>query len=263
MPEVPKPAALSPMANRVTQLVNELAGGNQRRFAAMVGISHAAISKIATGKTEPGGKILHLIACLPNINSEWLQRGTGSPFSEPKGNAPSVPITRALVPGNIAIDKRFLSGRALYLAASLCNETTYAVDAQFVLPARTFEEEKMRPNDLVVVDGNESLWRASPAKLNGRLVVLAKGDVAELHHISGVSDLSQGDLKIYTAIPAFRGSPDKKEGTPHRHIDERYPGDPPDDEVPDHCEAAPAPLVSAISLIEVVGIATQLIRIYN
>jgi transcriptional regulator with XRE-family HTH domain len=65
---------------RVTWLLQELYGNNQREMAESVGISQAAISKIVSGKQGVGMRTLAAIASDPRINANWLFSGEGEPL---------------------------------------------------------------------------------------------------------------------------------------------------------------------------------------
>lgn len=67
------------MADRVRQLLTSRWQGRQADMAREVGCSQAVLSRVATGKAEPGKRLLALIAAHPEVDSEWLYSGRGKP----------------------------------------------------------------------------------------------------------------------------------------------------------------------------------------
>jgi phage repressor protein C with HTH and peptisase S24 domain len=68
-----------PIHQRISQLINELAGGVQRRFAEHVGIASGVIGDIVgQRKSKPGFDItVKILQAYPQLRAEWLMLGKG------------------------------------------------------------------------------------------------------------------------------------------------------------------------------------------
>lgn len=66
-------------AERITFLIDNLAGGNGEAFAKKIGKSKAAVSRMKRGLTGIRLTIDAIIEAYPAVNREWLETGEGDP----------------------------------------------------------------------------------------------------------------------------------------------------------------------------------------
>lgn len=77
------------LRERFLWLIDALFGGNQHRAAEFLGCSQAAISKVAVGKQDPGGKLLTKICQHDKVNPMWVMTGEGSALrTDPAAHSP-------------------------------------------------------------------------------------------------------------------------------------------------------------------------------
>src|SRR5436190_21351486 len=74
------PPDLSTPAGRIAWLLTHLFGGNMRRMAEAVGVTHSVLSKVVGGQQGPGRRLLESIASHPKVNPDWLFSGEGEPL---------------------------------------------------------------------------------------------------------------------------------------------------------------------------------------
>lgn len=74
-----EPPRLSPLAARVKAILDVVFGGHQSRMAAVVGCSQPMISRVVSGKQEPGPQLIASLAQLNGVKPNWIYSGKGSP----------------------------------------------------------------------------------------------------------------------------------------------------------------------------------------
>jgi transcriptional regulator with XRE-family HTH domain len=186
-----KKKGLSPIADRIRLLIEELCHGSQRSLASLAGCSQAALSKILLGKQEPGKRVLEMIAGIPRVNPAWLFDGVGSPLVDPPPVVPrfeaSVPIVTGLVPGPLRDFKSYRSSRAIYVSETVASESVYGVLASECVPAVRCPAEAMLDGDFLIIDSDKSRWQSNLGILDDRLVAIKTcvegSETVELHRI--------------------------------------------------------------------------------
>lgn len=253
------PPNLSPLAERFLLLMELLAGGSQRSFASMVGCSQAAISKIARGQHQPGKQLMQRVLALPNVNGDWLTTGSGEPLlAPPPDHRQQVPVAVTLLPGPLADHRDLLTGRTV--RSGLCRNGVYAVEAKECAPAAHDPDERIRHDDLLLVDAEPARWQLTPGVLHNRLCAIKSrpesGSTVELRRIwrqgvalaaytdQGLSDNREAEAKVHEILRKYH-----KE---LRSIDLE----------PGSVTSARDDQLVRVSEDDVVGVAIQLIRDY-
>lgn len=161
---------LSPAAKKVAELIDELAGGNQRKFAQLAGCSQPLLSRICSGKQEPGRKLLDRIS--------HLQKHGGIPQFESRKTRPQVttiPIANSLLDGPPSERGDQLTDETLNVSAVLSRQSLYAVRASACEPSYSDPTERMRADDLVVIDSAVERIRKNAQILHKKLCVVISG----------------------------------------------------------------------------------------
>lgn len=78
------------LANRITERLADLKM-SQRELADRIGISQAAIHKLASGKTESSRKLVEIADAL-NCSPEWLQKGINAPDNDNPVEFSQIPV---------------------------------------------------------------------------------------------------------------------------------------------------------------------------
>lgn len=169
-----KPPALSDTAQRVLHLAELLSGGSHRGFARLVGCSQAVVSKIAAGQQEPGPNVLARIEHLPQVNSDWLRTGKGTPMIPVSAESnPSVPLAESLLPGLLGEHPELLTSRRVDVSVASYRDTIYAVEGAQCQSAAAGADEQFLPDDIIFVDTDPRRWLGNVQSLNGRRCVLS------------------------------------------------------------------------------------------
>lgn len=162
---------ISPTAKQIAELVESLAGGNQSKFARMVGCAQPVISRILSGKQEPGRDLLERISKLEGVDRDLLiaSRKVGKLT---QSNRYLVPIASCLLDGHPLLNQDLLTSQSVEVSPVVFRETMYAVHAEQCRPASDSKTEFMRPDDLIFIDSSIEPIRKNIWILDGKLAVI-------------------------------------------------------------------------------------------
>ena len=163
---------LSPSAKMVSELVRTLGGGSQRKFARLVGCAQPVISRIVRGEQQPGRDLLERIAKVKGVDRDALM-ATLVPSIEMGETANAlVPVFDGLLNGSPAAQQGRLTGETVAVAPLGFRPTLYAVRARACASVLNNEQERMLPNDLVIIESHMTYFRKDVQSLNRRLCVI-------------------------------------------------------------------------------------------
>ena len=152
---------------------NGMMSGNQRDFARKVGCSQPLLSRIVTGKQEPGKELLQRIARYCGMDPAELLATLEIPLTF--GNAATtIPVAQGLLDGSPATLRHELTTDTLTVAPTVYRDSLYAVVAKRCEPAFSDPSELMRGDDLLVIDSSMERVEKNLLTLNGRLCVVAR-----------------------------------------------------------------------------------------
>ena len=171
-----KRTKLSAASQQIVDLVDSLAAGNQRKFAAMVGCSQPAISRVINGLQKPGRGLVERIAKLEGVDGKALLQSYKDQSSDESTEEALIPIARCLLQSSPDGQADRLTANTVAVSASLFRPTLYAVQARACEPAFSDPSEKFRPDDLIVIDSAIDRFRGNLMELNGRLCAVIVRD---------------------------------------------------------------------------------------
>jgi len=173
----PKKTILSASAQSVAELVERISSGNQREFARAVGCAQPVISRIVNGKQEPGRELLEKIAGLEGVDRAALLATLKSETPNSHVSETMVPIAHCLLDGHPATRWDQLTTSTVAVSPSVFRPSLYAVAARSCQPACSDPSERMRPDDLIIIESSLDRLKKNLQILNGKLcVVVIRGD---------------------------------------------------------------------------------------
>jgi len=249
-------STLSTSAQMVTELVERISSGNQRAFARAVGCSQPVLSRILNGRQQPGRELLERIAALPGVDRDELLATLKVDTTLDRAAETMVPVANSLLDGNPASRPDQLTARTIILSPDVYRPSLYAVSAKACEPAYSDALERMRADDLIIIESKVEGMRRNLQILNGKLCVIvvrgSKGNTITLRRVWVKFDAKQADWAVRTCPDAkvenFRS--DKYGNRLLRSI------------VIDLPEALPEPeyVDQVVDVNDIVGIAVQLVR---
>jgi len=251
-----KRTMLSSSAQMITELVERISSGNQRAFARAVGCSQPVLSRILNGKQEPGRELLERIAVLDGVDRAALLATLNADTAVNWAAETMVPIANSLLDGNPAGRRDQLTTRTIALSPDIYHPSVYAVPARMCEPAFSDARERMRADDLIVIDSKVEGMRRNLQILNGKLCVIVirgpENNTITLRRVWVKFDAKQAGWAICTCPDAkvedFRS--EKYGDRLLRSIVIDLPETPPEPQYVDH----------VVDVNDIVGIAVQLVR---
>jgi hypothetical protein len=167
---------LSPLAQRIKHLCDELWQGNISRMGRKLGISHPVLSRVLAGTQPPPGKLLEALAKREGMNLRWLFAGEGDFRGEQDigvGGGHFCPIASSLLPGKPADHPERLTFTTLPVASAFFSETAYWYRIGAEDPIVKARSVRVAANDYLLIETGEQ-WTRRPEAFCGRLVVIRK-----------------------------------------------------------------------------------------
>lgn len=244
---------LTPAAQKIVELIETIGGGSQRKFAAMTGCSQSVLSRVANGQQEPGRELIERIAKLAGVDGKSLLDSRDQATHHDLTDDFLVPIVTSLL--RSAPEPNQLSASTLAVSRAIYRPTLYAVPARACEPACSDPAERLRPDDLIVVESSTTRFRQNLMMLNGKLcAVIVNEEETEtitLRRVWVEFDLHREKRAILTCPDAkVKKLFDKKYRKYPRFIQLDLPENPPESDYVD----------TEISVTAIVGIAVQVIR---
>lgn len=146
----------STAGDRVRRLLEEHWNANQSEMARETKCAQSTLSLVASGKKEPGKRLLTLIAAHAEVNTEWLFHGKGKPLTagKPSSHAAACSLPIAASPLNGAPDENLqaLSDERQDVIPQLVNSGSYILLVQGDDPITHDIEMGIHPGDRLLVD---------------------------------------------------------------------------------------------------------------
>lgn len=172
---------------RLLQFIEAVCCGSQRQASIKLGVDASTISRVANGEVPASRKLLHAIASIPNINSDWLVSGVGNPIR----NIPKilidigsiVPVARKLLPGPLLEHEDLLSNEFIAVPRASYGAGVYAVPVSALIvgmtataAAQVLRAHLFKLEDTLLIDTAAATLSAKRQHTLG--VVLLSGDPA-------------------------------------------------------------------------------------
>lgn len=172
-----RPGGESTPAERVAWLLEAVWNGNRSEMARAVGVTHTVLSKIATGKQNPGRRLLEAIATHPKVNPEWLLSGQGDPLLADRPDEPAqgwpVKIATQLLPGPVDQYRHLLSNDALPVAGAFYRPSRYWYRVHMHDPITNAIHCKVAARDLLLMETDPKFWQDHPERLDRHFCAVA------------------------------------------------------------------------------------------
>lgn len=145
---------------RVCRLLKEHWNGNQSEMARDTKCAQSTLSLVASGKKEPGKRLLTLIAAHPGLNADWVFHGKGKPFSTTSSlaKAKSLPIAERVLQGSPEEFPNSVLDERQDVVPHLANPGAYFLRVQGDEPIVYDVEMGVRAGDLLLIDTASSAF---------------------------------------------------------------------------------------------------------
>lgn len=239
-----------PIAQQIADLVESVGGGSQRAFARLVGCSQPVISRVINGQQRPGRDLVERIAQLDGVDREALLASLDEPLPHDRSDDSVVPIADSLL--RSVPTQELFSASTVAVSKKVFRPTLYAVRARACEPAYSDPAERLRADDLIILDSSTDHLSENLQRLNGKLCVVDGGDTLTLRRVWTKYDHGRGKWALHTCADArvddYRNK--KYGGKLLRTIQLDLPEDAPDEKF----------INDELNVDAVVGIAIQLMR---
>lgn len=196
-----KSRMLSPVAQKISDLIESVGGGSQRTFAGLVGCSQPVISRIVNGQQKPGRDLIERIDQLDGVDREAIMASLDEPIRFDITDDFLIPIVSSLLRSPPEPDQ--ITASSLAVSHAIYRPTLYAVQASACEPAFDDPSEKLRPNDLIVIDSSTDRFQQNQQMLNGKLcAVIDKGENITLRRVWIKFDDRQKKRVLFTCPDA-------------------------------------------------------------
>jgi len=152
------PPGWETIASRVNWLLEEKFGGNRSKMGKAIGMTHAAVSRAASGLTAPGARMTSLIVEKLSVNAAWLLHGQGEPFGSERNRKSlgrGTPVSNALLSGVPQTQQSQLSAATLDVLSMLSpTQYWFRVSSQSPLLSRTGRGFQLGDSLLMEADRN-------------------------------------------------------------------------------------------------------------
>ncbi len=179
-----QPSTLTPVAVRVTWLLDHVWDGNRSAMSRDVGCSPSVITKIAAGSQSAGRRLLTAIASHPKVNPTWLLSGSGEPLLADSPEAPDTgwPLSVARQPllGAPTHGAGLVSGETFPTAGAFYRESRYWLEVQAAEPILRLRRLNLLAKDLLLMETDASYWSQMHLVHDRICVVQLQEGVAEL-----------------------------------------------------------------------------------
>ena len=241
---------LTPFAQQIVELIESVGGGSQRKFADVAGCSQSVISRIANDQQKPSPDLIERISRLDGVDGKALLASLDEPLPYDITDDYLIPIATRLL--RSAPEPHQRSASTLAVSRTVFRPTIYAVPARACEPAFTDPSERLRADDLIVMESSTEGLPQDVQMLHGKLCAVASADAITLRRVWVRYDPSLDRRAIFTCPDAkvddYREQ--KYGGKFLRSIQLELPEDSPQEEFVDE----------AIDVSAIVGMAVQLIR---
>jgi hypothetical protein len=161
---------------RVIWVLEHVYHGNQRMMSKDLGISQAAVSRLARGEQKAGRNVIAAVTANPLINEDWLLSGRGTPLTSQDRNALSggrmLPVATEVLPGLPSQAPHLLSGLYYPVADAYAGEERYWLQIQGDAPITRVDEWKIKVRDFLLLEADRRVWCDDVRFLNRKLCAI-------------------------------------------------------------------------------------------
>jgi hypothetical protein len=153
------------LRRRIQYLLELRWNGNMRQMARALGLSHALISLVVSGKQNPGRRLIAALTEYPGIDRTWVLTGNGHPVPFPEQG--SLPLSTGVLPGSPNEFPHLLTGERHPAADCLCRASRYwlpILTGSHLIGAKEF---RLAVGDLMMVE-TAPQWYARPDQVIDR-----------------------------------------------------------------------------------------------
>lgn len=150
------------MAGRVNWLLDDYFSGNRSHMGKALGMTHAAVSRAASGRTMPSTKMTTAIVQKLGVSSEWLLSGRGEPYKSGRNRdvqKGGIPIAKELLAGLPKDLSSKLSAANLGLV-QLLSPTQYWATLEGDSPLLNNPRRRFQPRDLLLIEADATRFPA-------------------------------------------------------------------------------------------------------
>lgn len=194
---------------RITWLLETKFGGNKSAMGRAIGMTHAAVSRAASGVAAPGTRMMSLIVEKLGVNAAWLLHGQGEPFAQADKNPTrrrGTPISDVLLGGVPRSSQSQLSAATLDMLGML-SRTQYWLRLRNWNPLLGQATRGFRENDMILIETSRKLF-PQPREFRGQLCVVSFGDRKDTtYHLAEVtrdSDAENGGPELIAEILEYQ-----------------------------------------------------------
>lgn len=168
------PGQRSSVADRVRWLLKNMWDDNRSAMAADVGCTHSVLAKIATGKQNPGRRLLTAIAEVHKVSPAWLWTGVGEPLVAKAGSGVAeglvLPVSTEPLGGDLERHRDHLSERSFPVQAAFFRPSRYWLEVAKGAPV-VRASENIASGDLLLIETDQH-WCRQEASVRGHLCVV-------------------------------------------------------------------------------------------
>jgi transcriptional regulator with XRE-family HTH domain len=203
------PDDVPPLVPRINWLLREVFGDNIAWTAKVLGVSHAALSRVLAGQM-PSGKMLEALAKLAAVNPWWLLTGGPQPGHGEGVGGLLCPLAETLLPGQPRAFPERLSPVTLPVASPFLVEEAYWYRVRPDDPITKDDSSRVAAGDYLLIEGSER-WTRRPAAFAGRVVALRMPEGRGV--VLGKVVLNEEELEVEAQHDVKFFGLSKKEGT--------------------------------------------------
>jgi hypothetical protein len=152
----------STIEGRVMWVLMNMYEGNQRRMSNDLGISQAAISRLARGEQKAGNNVIAAIIANPQINKVWLLSGRGTPLAaqdrEALSSGLTLPVATEILPGLPSQARLLLSGLYFPVAEPYHASGRYWLQVGADDPITRIDAWKIKEQDFLLLEADRRVW---------------------------------------------------------------------------------------------------------
>jgi ribosomal protein S30 len=145
---------------RVNWLLETKFGGNRSTMGKAIGMTHAAVSRAASGAAAPGTRMMSLIVEKLGVNAAWLLHGQGEPFAQENKNTlrrRGTPISDVPLGGVPQSCQSQLSAATLDMLGML-SQTQYWLRLRSRSPLLGQASRGFLENDMILIEADRKLF---------------------------------------------------------------------------------------------------------
>jgi hypothetical protein len=187
------PKDVPALVRRIDWLLHQAFGNNITWMAEVLGVSHAALSRVLAGQW-PSAKMLEALVQRANVNAGWLLVGDTQTGQSQGVGAALCPVADALLPAEPQHYPERLSAFCLPVASPFILGQPYWYRVRPDDPVVADKANAVLEGDYLLVETGEK-WTRRPEALAGRMVVLrrSEGDTVVLGKVAAREDPFEKD----------------------------------------------------------------------